>query len=122
MQRCVAFPILNIDVGVPREDVRNGRLGLRVAGPVQRGAPPLILGVNVEALRHEKEERERCVTLGGHVKHVQAVVVDDVEARLVFDERVDGVDVALERGIVESGPPLTLGFGVQPPVEYGLIK
>ena len=77
-------------------------------------ASTVIPGPYVDALLLEVIQRNRLVTLGGHVHHVDAVVVLRRNICAVLQQEVTEDWIALEAGKVESGEAIGGGLEVNP--------
>ena len=77
-------------------------------------AASVVLRIDIQAELLEKVERGSCVALRSHVKQVQPVLVQSMNICMLFDQRVDGIQVALEAGEVDRSPALVVGLLVDP--------
>ena len=81
---------------------------------MQGSAASVVPTVQVEAAQFEKVDRDRLVTLGGHMQHVYSEIVLSVNISAVIDEVLAHVRVALEGAEVEGREAIAVVFLVYP--------
>ena len=101
VERCQALAVSHLSITAPRQDVVESQVGAREARPVQRRALAFVLRVDVETFLEEVSDGDRLVTLRRDVKHIDALLVDNVYVCPVLHEKSYHANVAVERSEVQ---------------------
>ena len=81
---------------------------------MQGCATSIVSGSKVQASQLKKVDRDRHVTLGRHMEHIDAEIIDSSDVGSMLYQRLTYLDVPLERGEMHGREPIALVFLVDP--------